>query len=34
VNNNQIDITSLSTGLYLVKITQDNKSITKKLLIE
>jgi hypothetical protein len=34
VNNNQIDITNLSTGLYLVKITQDNKSITKKLLIE
>ena len=34
VINNQIDITNLSTGLYLVKITQDNKTITKKLLIE
>jgi hypothetical protein len=34
VNNNQINVSNLASGLYLVKITLENKSTTKKLLIE
>ena len=34
VENNQIDLANLSSGLYLIKITQENRTTTKKLLIE
>lgn len=34
VNNNSVNISSLNSGLYIVRITQDNISITKKLVIE
>lgn len=32
-NNNQLNIENLATGVYLIKVSQANSSITKKLLI-
>jgi hypothetical protein len=34
VNNNQVDISGLSSGVYLLKITQSNRQMTTKLIIE
>ncbi|WP_170309889.1 T9SS type A sorting domain-containing protein [Seonamhaeicola maritimus] len=34
ITNNKLDISSLSNGLYVLKLTQNNSSITKKLLIK
>src|SRR5690606_21093095 len=34
INNNRLDVSSLNTGLYVVKISQNNATITKKLIIE
>ena len=34
VSNNQIDISSLKSGIYLVKISQTNKQITRRIIIE
>lgn len=34
VKNNTVDVSSLKTGLYLMKVTQDNASITKKLVVQ
>ncbi|PQJ79702.1 T9SS type A sorting domain-containing protein [Polaribacter porphyrae] len=34
VNNQQLNIENLSTGIYLIKISQANSSITKKLLVK
>lgn len=33
ITNNTLDVSSLTTGMYLVKITQNNASSTKKLVI-
>lgn len=33
ITNNSLDVSSLRTGMYLVKITQNNASTTKKLVI-
>ncbi|BAO75909.1 hypothetical protein WPG_1679 [Winogradskyella sp. PG-2] len=33
ISNNSIDVSNLNTGIYLVKITQNNASTTKKLVI-
>mgnify|MGYP001950066615 CR=1 FL=1 len=32
--NNRIDVTSLNTGIYMLKISQNGKSITKKLVVK
>ncbi len=34
ISNNQMDISNLKTGIYLVKITQDNKQTTKRIVIQ
>ena len=34
LTNNTLDVSNLNSGMYLVKITQNNASITKKLVIE
>ena len=34
VTNNKIDISNLGSGIYLLKIAQDNKHITRKIIIE
>ncbi|MFT4803895.1 MAG: hypothetical protein ACI9YE_001091 [Psychroserpens sp.] len=34
VTNNKIDISNLRSGIYLLKIVQDNKQITRKIIIE
>ncbi|GGK22848.1 hypothetical protein GCM10007962_16330 [Yeosuana aromativorans] len=34
VKNNTLDVSSLKTGLYLMKVSQDNASITKKLVVQ
>ena len=34
VNNNTIDVSSLNSGMYIVRLTQGNSTITKKLIIE
>ena len=31
---NKIDISNLGSGIYLLKIAQDNKHITRKIIIE
>lgn len=33
LNNNTVDVSALNSGLYIIKLTQDNISITKKLVI-
>lgn len=33
LTNNRLNVSSLNTGVYLVKLTQDNASVTKKLVI-
>lgn len=34
VKNNTLDVSGLKTGLYLMKVSQDNASITKKLVVQ
>jgi hypothetical protein len=34
VNNNRLNVSSLNTGVYVVKLTQDNNTSTKKLIIQ
>ncbi|OUR98309.1 hypothetical protein A9Q86_14760 [Flavobacteriales bacterium 33_180_T64] len=34
LNNNQLNVSSLNTGVYILKISQNNASVTKKLVIE
>ena len=34
VTNNNLDVSNLRSGLYIVKITQNNASVTKKLVIK
>jgi hypothetical protein len=34
LNNNELNVSSLRTGLYIVKLTQDEATITKKLVIK
>ncbi len=34
INNNRLDVSSLNTGLYIVKISQNNATVTKKLVIK
>jgi hypothetical protein len=34
INNNRLDVSSLNTGLYVVKISQNNATTTKKLVIK
>lgn len=34
VNNNRLDVSNLNTGLYIVKLTQGNATVSKKLVIE
>jgi hypothetical protein len=33
LSNNTLNVSNLNTGVYIVKITQNNASITKKLVI-
>ena len=34
LTNNNLDVSQLRSGLYIVKITQNNASVTKKLVIK
>lgn len=34
ISNNRLNVSSLNVGLYIVKLTQDNASVTKKLVIK
>ncbi|MCF8273785.1 MAG: T9SS type A sorting domain-containing protein [Flavobacteriaceae bacterium] len=34
VTNNKLDVTSLNSGVYIMKVSQDNASVTKKLVIQ
>ena len=34
VSNNRLDVSNLTTGIYIMKISQDNASTTKKLIIK
>ncbi|WP_299225494.1 T9SS type A sorting domain-containing protein [uncultured Psychroserpens sp.] len=34
VNNNRLNVSTLNTGVYIMKITQNNTSVTKKLVIK
>lgn len=34
ISNNKLDVSSLNTGIYIVKLTQNNAIITKKLVIK
>jgi hypothetical protein len=34
ISNNRLDVSSLNTGLYIVKISQNNATVTKKLVIK
>ena len=34
VSNKRLDVSSLNTGVYIMRVTQDNASITKKLVIK
>ena len=34
ISNNRLNVSSLNAGLYIVKLTQDNTSVTKKLVIK
>jgi hypothetical protein len=34
LTNNTLNVSSLKSGIYIVKITQNNASITKKLVIK
>ena len=34
VNNNTLDVSGLTSGMYIMKVSQDNASITKKLVIQ
>jgi hypothetical protein len=33
LSNNTLDVSNLNTGLYILKITQNQNSVTKKLVI-
>ena len=34
LNNNRLDVSTLNTGVYIMKVTQNNASVTKKLIIK
>ncbi|MDV7186449.1 T9SS type A sorting domain-containing protein [Lutibacter sp. TH_r2] len=34
LENNQLDVSSISKGMYILKVTSDSKSFTKKIIIE
>ena len=34
VNDNKLYVSSLNTGIYIMKVSQDNATITKKLVIQ
>ena len=34
ISNNRLNVSSLNAGLYIVKLTQNNASVTKKLIIK
>ena len=34
VSNNRLDVSRLNAGIYIVKLTQDNASVTKKLIVK
>ena len=34
VSNNRLDVSKLNTGIYVMKISQDNATVTKKLVIK
>jgi hypothetical protein len=34
VNNNVLNISKLNSGVYIIKVSQENATITKKLVIE
>lgn len=34
VNDNRLDVINLSPGLYFIKLTQNNTTVTKKLIIK
>ena len=34
VRNNTLDVSGLTSGIYIMKVSQDNANITKKLVIQ
>jgi len=34
INNNRLNVSELNSGIYIIKISQNNSSVTKKLVIK